>query len=207
MLPINTLTHQDQFKSPAVPPLPASSLSDPPPSLHKPSPIAEPLFSWGNVDCAVLIDHMNGAYGEVVHWKLNLFLVPFDSVGKRFIAELARLYRSFATSSALECIALKATTVLTALTLQKPYAKSKAKVHVKCLERRMQLYVWSEGRILDLLTEGLNHLAKNLNSLVHLAPIRKELLPGQDHLPSICFRENVSLLSISLKTGVVQQAY
>ena len=53
---------------------------------------------------------------------------------KRFISQLARLYRSIANSSALEYIALKSTTVLSAFALQKPYAKSNAKVHVKCLE-------------------------------------------------------------------------
>ena len=63
---------------------------------------------------------MNEAYDEVVHWKTNLFLVPFGSVGKSFITEVARLYRAVATSSALESVAL-----------QKPYPKSKAKIHVK----------------------------------------------------------------------------
>ena len=68
-----------------------------------------------------------------MHWKTNLFLVPFGSVGKSFITEVARLYRAVATSSALESIALKASTVLTALALQKPYPKSKAKVQkTKC---------------------------------------------------------------------------
>ena len=74
---------------------------------------------------------MKEAYDEVVHWKMNLFLIPFGSVGKSVITELARLYRAVATSSAQESIALKASTVLTVLALQKPYPKSKAKVHVK----------------------------------------------------------------------------
>ena len=107
---------------------------------------------------------MNEAYNEVVHWKMNLFLVPFGSVGKCFIAELARLYRAFATSSALECIALKATTVLTVLALQKPYSKSKTKVHVKCLDKRMQS--WSEGRILDLLAEGRTIQKRTFKGLI-----------------------------------------
>ena len=64
---------------------------------------------------------MNEACDEVMHWKLNLFLVPFGSVGKCFIADLARLYRAVGSSSALECIALKATIELTALALQKSY--------------------------------------------------------------------------------------
>ncbi len=78
---------------------------------------------------------MNKAYDEVVHWRMNLFLVPFGSAGKCFISELARLYRSVATSSALECFALKAATVLTVVALQKPYAKSGAKTNANCLKR------------------------------------------------------------------------
>ena len=97
--------------------------------LPDPSPIADPSFSWGNTDSETIIAHMNEAYDEVVHWKTNLFLVPFGSVGKSFITEVARLYRAVANSSALESIALKASTILTALALQKPYPKSKAKVH------------------------------------------------------------------------------
>ena len=120
--------------------------------LPDPSPIADPSFSWGNFDSETIIAHMKEAYDEVVHWKMNLFLIPFGSVGKSFITELARLYRAVATSSAQESIALKASTVLTVLALQKPYPKSKAKVHVKYLERRMQS--WSDGLILDLLAEG-----------------------------------------------------
>ena len=86
--------------------------------LPDPSPIVDPSFSRGNLDSETIIAHMNEAYDEVVHWKMNLFLVPFGSVGKSFITEVAGLYRAVATSSALESIALKASTVLTALALQ-----------------------------------------------------------------------------------------
>ena len=44
----------------------------------------------------------------------------FASIGKSFVIELARFYRAFATTSALEGIALKAATVLTVLALQTP---------------------------------------------------------------------------------------
>ena len=74
--------------------------------LPDPSPIADPSFSWGNFDSETMIAHMNEAYDEVVHWKMNLFLVPFGLVGKSVITELARLYRAVAYSSAQESIAL-----------------------------------------------------------------------------------------------------
>ena len=78
--------------------------------------------------------------------------MPYGSVGKCFVSELARLYKAFASKSAVEGIALKAAIVLPILVLQKPSAKSKAKEHSVCLERRMK--TWQEGDLCDLLLEG-----------------------------------------------------
>ena len=69
--------------------------------LPDPSPISDPFFLLGNVDSAVRIDHMNDAYDEIVHWRMNLFSVPFGSQGKCFITELARLYRFVTIGSSL----------------------------------------------------------------------------------------------------------
>ena len=121
--------------------------------LPDPSPVAEPTFTWGELDSVTFIAHVNKAYDEVVHWNINLFSVPFGSTGKSFVLELARLYRAFATASALECIALKAAMVLTVLALQKPYSRSKAKMNAMCLQRRMES--WSKGLVVDLLAEGV----------------------------------------------------
>ena len=106
----------------------------------------------GGLDSSIFIPHVNKAYDEVVHWKMNLFPVPFGSVGKSFVSELARLYRAFETASALEGIALKAVTVLIVLALQRPYSRSKGKIHTKCLQRRMDS--WSKGLVDELLAEG-----------------------------------------------------
>ena len=35
------------------------------------------------------------AYDEVVHWKRNLFMVPFGRLAKGFVQELSRLFRSY----------------------------------------------------------------------------------------------------------------
>ena len=51
---------------------------------------------------------IDDAYGEVVHWRPNLFKVPFGACGKQVVAELARLFNAFAWGSDLEAIALKA---------------------------------------------------------------------------------------------------
>ena len=80
------------------------------------------------------------------------FLVPYGSVGCRFVSELAKFYEGFGSAFAMECIALKSAMVLPALLLQKPHARSKYRKHVKCLERRLLL--WCEGDIDTLLVEG-----------------------------------------------------
>ena len=49
--------------------------------------------------------------------------------------ELARLFRSYADGSTLECIALTAALVLPPLLLQKPSPKSKTYEHSVFLER------------------------------------------------------------------------
>ena len=61
-----------------------------------------PLFS-GEAFCELV----NRVYEYIVHWKHDLFLVPFSSAGSRFVSELSKLYESFGSASAMECIALK----------------------------------------------------------------------------------------------------
>ena len=65
----------------------------------------------------------------------KFFYVPSGTAGAKFVSELARLYRAYADGSALECVALKAVTVLCTTCLQKPNKESKAKDHVDFLER------------------------------------------------------------------------
>ena len=81
-----------------------------------------------------------------------MFQIPSGAAGKKFVAELSRLFNAFAMESDQEAIALKAAMTLPALVLQKPHKKSKAKEHVSCLQRRLDL--WEKGDINDLLKEG-----------------------------------------------------
>ncbi len=120
--------------------------------LPDPVPSANPTFMWGPLDAQTFITKISLAYDEVAHWRMNLFLVPFGKAGKKFVFELAKLFRAYAEGSALECIALKASTVFTILALQKPYKNSKAKGHSHCLERR--LTNWTNGEIEELLSEA-----------------------------------------------------
>ena len=83
---------------------------------------------WGQSDSDTFTSAFNAAYGEIVHWRPNLFKVTYGKAGKSFVSELARLYKAFASSSAMESIAMKAAIVLPILLLQKPTSKSKAMI-------------------------------------------------------------------------------
>ena len=98
-------------------------------------------------DASAFTSLLDSAYQ--VHWRRNCFSIPKGHVGKVFVNELARLFSAFASGSALEPVALKATIVLPHLVLQKPHRRSKPKDHASLLERRMKL--WEQG---DLLKEG-----------------------------------------------------
>ena len=117
----------------------------------------------GAVDVPSVVDSVNAAYGEAVHWRQNLFTVPYGQEGKAFITELTRLVKAFSDRSSLEGIAIKASMLFPALVLQRPHPTSRAKDHVKCLSRRMK--TWRLGRIDDLVRE--------CRTIQHCLPKRK----------------------------------
>ena len=81
-----------------------------------------PNFTWGStaITGPAFCENIHQAYESIVHWK-HIFLVPYGSAGSHFVIEVAKLYESFGSASAMECIALKAAMVLHALLLQKPH--------------------------------------------------------------------------------------
>ena len=99
------------------------------------------------------MDHeISKVYEEVVHWRRNVFKIPFGGQGKAFVQEMASLFQSYTDASAREKVALKAAMVLLALALQKPSKTSKSKDHITCMERRHSL--WKQGNFKALLEEG-----------------------------------------------------
>ena len=122
------------------------------PELPDSIPIASPTFSWGSLDAALFCSKITEALEETMYWRPNLFSIPSGASGTQFVAEQARLFRAYAEGTALESVALKATTALSILALQKPHKNSKAKDHSTCLKRRM--VAWKEGHLQDLLVEG-----------------------------------------------------
>ena len=84
-------------------------------------------FFWADVPGSIFSRNVNSAYEEVVHWRRNLFLLPFGKVGEAFLCELAKLLHSYANQSTYDSIALKASFLMQVLLLQKPTKTSKAK--------------------------------------------------------------------------------
>lgn len=114
--------------------------------------MSTPTFVWGTCNAETFTQLLDNAYLEVVHWKPNKFKLPRGNAGKAFVLELTRLYKAFATGSALESVALKAAVIFPIIVLQKPSRSSKHKNNRSCLERRMPL--WLDGNLAELLHEG-----------------------------------------------------
>ena len=123
--------------------------------------MAEPLFVWGPLDepsCGSIIDI---CYSEPIHCRIYLFRIPLGKVGESFIRKLTRLFTAYATASALESVALKASFLFPILVLKHPSYKLKSKEIICLLHCRLSL--WQEGSFKELLTEG-NAIQAHLRS-------------------------------------------
>ena len=132
------------------------------PALPAFIPMASPIFTWGDLDAETFTQRLNLAYSTVIHWRRNIFAIPTGNAGTAFVRELSRLFRAYATGSALESVALRAAMTICVLLLQKPSRLSKSKDHVACLERRMG--PWRAGDLDELLQEGLTIQRRLINS-------------------------------------------
>ena len=92
------------------------------------------------------------AYERIVFWKKNLFILPTGATAKKYITETKELMNGWTNNSPFKNIAFMAIHVMPSLLLQKPSKTSKAKDHLKALERRINL--WMNGNIDELLLEG-----------------------------------------------------
>ena len=78
-------------------------------------------------------------------------MLPTGAAAKKYIAETTKLMNGWTNNSPLKDMAFKAIHIMPSLFLQKPSRTSKAKDHLKALERRIDL--WSNGNIDELLFE------------------------------------------------------
>ena len=112
-----TLSSSPSSSSPVSSPINAHLSSTQLPPLPSPTPLANPSFGGGgSLDANSFIQFISSAYSEVVHW--DTFIVPYGNAGKKFVNELSTLYRAYAEGTALECVAMKAITVMSVLLLQ-----------------------------------------------------------------------------------------
>ena len=77
-------------------------------------------FHWGLKEPSVVIQSLESAYDEAIHWRRNSFTVPNESASKSFACELTRLFCTVGDGCGSECIALKAVFAACILLLQKP---------------------------------------------------------------------------------------
>jgi len=128
------------------------------------APLSPPSFLWGDVPGSEFVSKVNDMYGEVIHWRQNLFSVPVGKAGTQFVQEMVRLFQSFADGSALEGIALKAVMLMPILLLQKTNFKSRSRDDARVLGRR--LLSWKKGDLESLLEE-CRSIQQHLISTVH----------------------------------------
>ena len=109
-------------------------------------------FYWNTVPGRIYQKDLEGAYNQIVCWRKDKFMLPTKAAGKKFIDDISRLLNLWRSKMPLKNVALKAVHVMPALHLQKPSETSKAKNHLKALERRLRL--WEEGSITGLVNES-----------------------------------------------------
>lgn len=93
---------------------------------------------WGVFTKDDIHNKINAICEEIVFWRRNLFKLPSEAAGKKFISETTK-WIEFWNQDGIELkdIALKVLMVMSALLLQKPTFKSTAKEHPQCLSRRL----------------------------------------------------------------------
>ena len=130
--------HHSNIRGAATPVMPLHN-SAPEKVLELPAflPATVPTFAWGS--CNSTTSSMI-PYIEVVHWSPNLFKVLFGKAGKSFVSELASLYKAFASSSAMESIAIKAHHCSTYSAATETFSQIKSQ-RTQCLPGEMLEYM------------------------------------------------------------------
>ena len=109
---------------------------------------------WGNsLKGNDILKAVNDAYSKTIKWKINLFKIPSGKSGKGFIEEMSKIVGYYINGTGMEEVAIKLLMIMPPLLLQKPSKKSKTKMHVEYLEKRLKW--WTNGDLLSLLREGM----------------------------------------------------
>ena len=113
--------------------------------------MAEPTFVWNDVDGVSFSSLVKSCY-DVVHWRRNVFKVPFGKVGASFVREQARLFHAHSDFSALETVALYAALIMPLSCYKKPPGKHRTRELSRHLECRLS--IWESEQLASLLQKG-----------------------------------------------------
>ena len=100
-----------------------------------------------------LLEFMSSVYDMVVHWRPNIFAVPYGREGAEFVRVIAGLVSKFVANPECRPYVWFVVAVSGHLLLQKPFKDSKASDNIRCLGNRLRL--WNNGEVETLVEEGL----------------------------------------------------
>ena len=138
-------------------------------------------------------------YECIVFWKKNMIFASNRCSYKKYIIETTKLMNGWTKNSPFKHIAFTAIHVMSSL-LQKPSKTSKAKDHLKALEKRIDL--WIRGNIDELLFEG-----ETIQSYLHHINIPKSIGELSKKFALLMEKENVNgalkLLRSTISNGIL----
>ena len=147
-------------------------------------------------------ENVSSIYEKIVYWKKNIFLLPTGKRGRCFINERTRLIDTWIRGLQLKNIALKAVMIMPCLLLQKPSKYSKAKDHIKALERRLKL--WTDGILAELLKEGesIQSSFKHVNVAQTITQLSKKFV---EQMQKGDFDSAIKLITNNMQIGILPQ--
>ena len=133
-------------------------------------------IKWGDMEGEETIQEaLNNTYKIVTQWKKNFFFLPRGKSGSDYLKEKTRLLYLLINNTPWARLSLGLVHILGPLMLQKPSSNSRARDNANYLQRRLQL--WSEGKLQELINEGLEIQKKTDSKTQKKIRIqRKELL-------------------------------
>ena len=157
-------------------------------------------IKWGERNLREVSKKIQDAYERHVFWKKNLFMLPTGAATKKCITETTKLMNGWTDNSPLKGIAFTVMHVIPSLLLQKPSKTSKAKDHLKALERRIDL--WINGNIDEHLFEG-----ETIQSRLHYNNTRKSIGKLSKKITLLMEKGNVNgalkLLTSNISNGML----
>ena len=173
--------------------------ADPKPPDKSEDIIETSTYKWGEYTNKQFEENVSSIYEKIVYWKKNIFLLPTGKRGRCFINERTRLIDTWIRGLLLKNIALKAVMIMPCLLLQKPSKYSKAKDHIKALERRLKL--WTDGHLAELLKGGetIQSSLKHVDGPKTIAQLSKKFV---EQMQKGNVDSAIKLITNNMQTGI-----